>query len=101
MIEGTGHASTPYSYLGGLALSSMAAKHMGIEDPNAVIAIAAGGAAAGRAAHEGLAKPVRKYLMSKAGQARSAPNYEDLGVSSKLTAPAVLGAFSSMQNREE
>lgn len=70
---------TPYSHLAGAGLAGGAAMAMDLPFW-AVGPLAAGGAWAGREAHNILAAPVRGAITSRLGQEMLAPNYSALGI---------------------
>lgn len=90
----------PFSYTVGLASGGAAASALGL-DPSLGIALAAGGALAGRAAALPMQAAMRNYLLSFEGQRGAMPNYMGLGVNPGMAFPAAVGMFSTMQNQPE
>lgn len=69
----------PFSHLAGAGMGMAAAGALDLPWWAGGL-LASGGAMVAKEAHSALAAPVREYLLSKTGQARSAPDYSALGI---------------------
>lgn len=73
---------TEFTHLAGAAGGFAAARAMDLPDWAGPL-LAMGGWKAGEVVHGTLSAPIREYLLSRPGQARTAPNYANLGIDSR------------------